>query len=256
MNFAKGEIAVGGTFKIPGTTDLELGITGEASPTGKFLGVLRGDSLTLREGAVRALLTYYLYESKKPSFFENHFVSVEVAGRAASYDLVRESGTAMELYEERFGGTSVTAYYNAIAKGIKNQGMILGLSAGYGRRNNVGNFDEVEVCTTTPVGRDDSRVVRSCDDVALGEFDSEWSTVVNGDLLIYTGLAGNRIVLGPFFRYDPLKKNAFRPGSGIYIAKKDNLLSFIGGLTVELAGSEPVVGLQVGFPLWGTASNN
>lgn len=254
FNFAKGEFGLGAAFTIPGNQDVLFGLTGEASPKGKFLGILRGDSLTLEEGTVSGLLTVFLRERFKPAFFTDHFVAAEVSFTSAQYDLVREPGSARTPYEADFQGWGATGYYNAFMPGPFKKGMLLALSAGYGSRNNVGDFDEVEVCTMLSVEGSTDRVVQACQAAALGEFEADGAGIANGDLLIYTGLAGNRVVFGPFVRYDPLRKDEFRPGAGIYLSKdKDNLLAFIGGLTVEWAGDRPVVGLQVGIPLWGTA---
>jgi hypothetical protein len=179
--------------------------------------------------------------------------TVELGYTRANLSLATANGASVARKDTTFTGTGVRAYYNLIGRNLVLPGDILvGLSAGYGQRNNYGSdaLTKVSVCqTVATTGGATPTTATRCKDGKTGPYTETSDAVGAYDLIWYIPALKNRIAIDALGRYEAKATGAgFSPGFGLFVPEKGSPLNFLGGFTVEWQDGKPVTGFQVGIP--------
>ena len=176
---------------------------------------------------------------------------IDVGYGHSSFNLFPTGSTPdTSLPKNNFDRFRTIAAYNYFTSG----NLIAGIAAGAERRNNLSDLASVSLETLIvppPTGSQSSIVKTKAG--YYGNYKEYIAAPVYTDILIYPGQAsvpgfGNRIGVDFFSRSDLAASNRGSSGGlGIFIFKKDDPLTPIGGISASFNGTKVQVALTVGF---------
>jgi len=171
-------------------------------------------------------------------------------GRSSFYLYPTGSAPAANPPKTNFDRFRAVAAYNFFTSG----NVIAGIAAGAERRNNLSDLTSVSLETVivpAPTGSQSSIVKTKAG--YYGNYKEYIAAPIYTDVLFYPGQAklpvyGNRIGIDFFSRSDVAAANRSSSGGlGIFIFKKDDPLTPIGGISASFNGTKVQVALTVGF---------
>jgi hypothetical protein len=129
------------------------------------------------------------------------------------------------------------------------------VSTGYGRSNNYKYLTKFQFCSDVASSPDGS--IRSCKDARASEDYVEENTwTATGDIVVWIPKLVKSLGVSPgvdlFGRYDPIRKDEFSYGAGLFLAPKGKPQVPFGGVTFERFGSDWKIGLQAGVSFGGS----
>jgi hypothetical protein len=171
-------------------------------------------------------------------------------GRSSFYLYRKGSPPVADPPKTSFDRFRAVASYNYFTSG----NLIAGIAAGAERRNNLSDLTSVSLETVivpAPTGSQSSIVKTKAG--YYGNYKEYVAAPIYTDILFYPGHAsvpgfGNRIGIDFFSRSDVAAANRSSSGGlGIYMFKKDDPLTPIGGISASFNGTKVQVALTVGF---------
>jgi hypothetical protein len=171
-------------------------------------------------------------------------------GRSSFYLYPKGSAPSTNTPKANFDKFRAIAAYNYFTSGS----LIAGIAAGAERRNNLSDLTSVTLETVivpAPTGSQSSIVKTRAG--YYGTYKEYIAAPIYTDILVYPGQAsvpgfGNRIGIDFFSRSDVAASNRGASGGlGVFIFKKDDPLSPIGGISASFNGTKVQVALTVGF---------
>jgi hypothetical protein len=171
-------------------------------------------------------------------------------GRSSFYLYPTGSAPSANTAKTTFERFRAMAAYNYFTSG----NLIAGIAAGAERHNNLSNLTSVSLQTVivpAPPGSQSSIVKSQAG--YYGNYKEYVAAPVYTDILVYPGQAsvpgfGNRIGLDFFSRSDVAAPNRSSSGGlGVFLFKKDDPLTPIGGISASFNGTKVQVALTVGF---------
>jgi len=171
-------------------------------------------------------------------------------GRSSFYLYPQGSAPAANTSKTNFDRFRAVAAYNYFTSG----NLIAGIAAGAERRNNLSDLTSVSVETVivpAPAGSQSSIVKTRAG--YYGHYKKYVAAPIYTDILFYPGHAtvpgfGNRISLDFFSRSDVAAPNRSSSGGlGVFMFKKEDPLTPIGGISASFNGTKVQVALTVGF---------
>ena len=223
--------------------------------SGKFASLFESGKPS-PEGQIRLTLGRKNLFSTRPkgvlssSNLTSDWLTFNIGYRRASYRLLAEDEAfANQVRKQKFDGFSAIVAYNALFKS-KRGPVLLGISGGAERRNNIDDLDEVEVNDQVFTSADGTtqRSVVSSQKAFRGAFKRAIAVPINTDLIFFPKKFESTLGLSFFTRSNVGEGDKeIEPGVGVFFTKKGAPTKVIGGLSFSLRDGKGRFGLIAGY---------
>jgi hypothetical protein len=235
--------------------DYFFGIELSGKLSGKFASIFESGKPS-PEGRIRGTVGWKFLLSDPPKGeptkgpLTDDWLTLHVGYRRASYRLLAENENfASQIKKRPFDGFEAILAYNALFRS-KRGPVLLGVSGGAERRNNIGDLSEVEVedQVFTSSSGTTQRSVLSKQKAFRGEFAESTAAPINTDLVWFPARFRSEIGFNFFTRSNVGGGDRhIEPGVGVFVTKAGQPTKVIGGLSLSARDGKARFGLIAGY---------